>query len=541
MRLPVPRAAMLRLRRAWPMMIAGLWMLANFLRILLFLLLFGAGARAADGSADSAAIEALLQSGHSAAIAGRTVDRDLLSEIYAARDFRPLWGAQSGAALRAALADAPSHGLDPGAFALPAAGLAETDILLTDDFLRYARALARGQVTPGDFEHDWAMPQPAFDPVALLKRARAAGVAAALAALPPQDAAYERLRRAYARYQNYAKSAAWRPIALALPLHPGDNNPRVAALRARLAAEGLDVGSSPAGTVYDGALVAAVKKFQAARGLPPDGTVGYATLAALNISPGERMREIRLNLERRRAMPRESPATRVEINVPDSSVVLYQDGAPTLAMRAVVGSNEHPTPVLKTRMTAVTFNPFWNVPASIVANEILPALEKDPDYLTKNDYIYVETAGGQQLVQKPGSKNALGHIKFEMPNAFDIYLHDTPRQDFMDRSRRALSHGCIRVSDPRAMARLVLAFDPAWTPAAIDAAISSGKTRTVPLPHPIPVYFYYWTAWVDADGTTEFRNDIYGRDRRLNQALVARDLAEQLAPAASAASLPGRS
>jgi murein L,D-transpeptidase YcbB/YkuD len=197
-------------------------------------------------------------------------------------------------------------------------------------------------------------------------------------------------------------------------------------------------------------------------------------------------------------------------------------------MRAIVGAPEHPTPVLHARMTSVLFNPPWNVPWSIIQNEIRPLLKRDPGYLERNGYAYVERNGGRQLEQLPGPNNALGQIKFEMPNLDDIYLHDTPTRTLFARSRRALSHGCVRVEDPRGLASLVLAPSPAAAPDAIDQAVASGETLSVPLPHAIPVYLLYWTAFVDADGQVEFRDDIYGRDRRLAAALEARDAADRL-------------
>lgn len=494
-------------------------------------LLVWAGAAHAD--ADPAAIAALLQQGAAVTVAGRLVETAILQPIYAARGDRPIWNAERRAALLAALAEAPSHGLDPRAFAVPQADPAATELLLTDAFVRYARALGGGLVTMSDVDRDWAMTQPSVDPAAVLAHALTRGVAPTLAALAPQDARYVRLRQAYLRYRDYAQHAAWKPIALALPLTPGASGPDVVKLRHRLAAEGLaPPGDSPE---FDADLSAALGRFQAARGLPASGVVRLATLTALNIAPGARLRTIRLNLERWRAMPRDLRPTRIEVNVPGSQVVLFEDGQPVLTMRAVVGALEHPTPVLQTRMAAVTFNPPWIVPSSIIVNEIRPAILKDPDYLKRHDYTYVDVPGGKQLIQRPGPQNALGRIKFEMPNRFDIYLHDTSRQDLMDRSRRALSHGCIRLDNPRALARRLLASDSAWTLDAIDAAIATGKTQTVPLPKPIPVYVLYETAFADADGTVEFRTDIYDRDGRLDEALVARNLREQLLPPLPAA------
>ncbi len=515
------------------------------LRLLSLLLLVAATPMLARAQAPAASspptIASLLSGEGDLVISGRRLDRAQLSALYAKHDFHPLWNETRRAELIAALADAPSHGLDPGAFALPETDPSRTDILQTDDFLRYAQALARGRVSPAEFETDWAMPQPSFDPAAALARAQKDGVAATLASLAPADDDYARLRQAYARYKAYALAQAWRPMNLTLPLKPGDSGDDVALLRQRLLAEGFIAPGNPdLDAQYGDDLTAAVKRFQETHGLPADGNVGRATLTALNATPGERMRQIRLNLERRRSMPREAPPTRVEVDVPDASVVYYENGAAPLSMRAVVGLPDRPTPVLKTRMTAVTFNPFWNVPSSIIVAEIRPALKKDPHYLERNDYATIDVPGGKQLVQKPGPKNALGKIKFEMPNALDIYLHDTPAGGLFARVRRAWSHGCVRLGNPRELARRVLAAT--WAMADIDAAVATGKTQTVPLPHAIPVYMFYWTAFADPDGTVEFRDDLYGRDRRLNQALVKRDLSEQLAPQARhLAAEPGKS
>ena len=479
---------------------------------------------AAHADGEPAAIAALLQGGSTIELAGRSVETGTLTPFYAARDYQPVWTTERRNELTAALADAPSQGLDPGAFTVPQADAAATEILLSDAFMRYAVALAHGLVTMDDVYHSWGMPQPSLDPAAVLESALDQGVAATLAALPPQDEGYASLRQAYLRYRDYTQHAAWVPLNLKLPLKLGATGADVVKLRHRLAAEGfIPPGDSP---VFGSALAAAVSRFQVARGLPPDGAVGLATLTALNVTPGARLRMIRLNLERRRAMPREEPSTRIVVNVPDATVTLYQPEQPPLTMRAVVGDPKHPTPVLGATMNALLLNPPWIVPRSIAAKEILPHARSDPDYLADNDYVLE----GGQLVQRPGPKNALGKIKFELPNRFDVYLHDTPAKALFARPRRALSHGCIRVEDPRTLAERLMADNSKWTMDAIDAAVATGKTQRVMLPHPIPVSIVYWTAYVDGDGTVEFRNDIYGRDQRLDDALMARDIGEQLRP-----------
>lgn len=484
--------------------------------------LIWSGTARADG--EPAAIAALLQGGSTIDLAGRSVGTGMLNRFYAARNYQPVWSPERRNELAVALAEAPSQGLDPGAFAVPQADATATEILLSDAFMRYALALAHGLVTMDEVYGDWGVPQPVVDPPAVLARALDHGVAATLAALPPEDADYARLRQAYLRYRGFTQHAAWVPINLKLPLKSGATGADVVKLRQRLAAEDfIPPGDSP---VFDSTLSAAVSRFQVARGLPPDGVVGLATLTALNVTPGARLRTIRLNLERRRAMPHEELPARIVVNVPDATVVLYQPGQLPLKMRAVVGDPNHQTPVLGATMNALLLNPPWIVPQSITVKEILPHARKDPDYLADNDYVFE----GAQLVQRPGPKNALGKIKFEFPNRFDVYLHDTPAKALFSRSRRALSHGCIRVEDPRALAQRLMADDSKWTMDSIDAAVATGETQRVTLPHSIPVSIVYWTAYVDDDGTVEFRNDVYGRDQRLDYALMARDLGEQLRP-----------
>jgi murein L,D-transpeptidase YcbB/YkuD len=490
----------------------------RFVIVLLVGSLIGGGARAA---VDPAALQALLQRGGTIELAGRAVPAGMLNRVYAPRDYRPIWTAERQGEFVAALAAAPSQGLDPQAFAPPRADPAATELLLTDAFLRYATALARGRVTMRDIESDWAIPQPAIDAAALLDDALRHGIAATLAALPPHTAAYRRLGQADLRYRGFAQDSAWRPMTLKLPLKPGAVGSDVVRLRQRLAAEDLmAAGDSP---VFDPALAAAVERFQAARGLLVDGIVGRETLAALNVTPAARLRTIALNLERRRALPHDEPATRIVVNVAAATVTLHQEGQPPLTMRAVVGAPHRPTPVLQAMVFSLLLNPPWIVPTDIAAREILPLARSNPGYLTANDY----TFDHGRLVQRAGPKSALGRIKFELPNRFDVYLHDTPAKSAFTRTRRALSHGCVRLEHPRLLAARVMMGNPQWTLSAIDAAIASGKTQRVMLPHPIPVMMVYTTAWVDADGTIEFRDDIYGRDQRLNEVLMGLHLAEQ--------------
>ena len=182
---------------------------------------------------------------------------------------------------------------------------------------------------------------------------------------------------------------------------------------------------------------------------------------------------------------------------------------------------------MRAHMSAVLFNPAWTIPASIVKNEILPKAKRDPKYLERNHYVY----RGAALQQLPGASNALGRVKFEMPNVYDVYLHDTPSRPLFKRVSRSLSHGCVRLESPRELALYLLSGRSGWAEADIDRVIAAGQTERVPLPHSLPVYLLYWTAFADADGAVEFRDDVYARDLRLATALATRDADERGNPA----------
>ncbi len=525
-------------------LMTGEWFLRRIAAALTALVVWAGQACAAPAPValpDHGAIEAALDGDGALVLSGHPLDRPTLAAFYQKHGFEPIWNDERTAALRRALDEAASQGLDPAAFAMPGATLpAQHELLLTDLFLRYASALTRGRVSPGDFESDWRIASPAFDGAKALDAAIAGDPAAVLADLAPHDPAYQRLRDALAHYRDLARTP-WHPLKNTA-MRPGDSGDNVRALRDRLAAEGFlnaaaapDDASAADPVVYDDAVAAAVARFQTTRGLTVDGTAGRATLAALNVSPSMRLRQIRMNLERWRSLPRVNAGTRVEVNVASAMAVLYEDDQPAKTMRVIVGAVIHPTPVLRARMISVLYNPPWNVPSSIIEKEIRPALKRDPRYLQRGNYVYADVHGSKQLVQLPGPKNALGLLKFEMPNPDDIYMHDTPDKRLFELARRTISHGCVRVEDPRDLARLVL-DSPDWPREAIDRAIATGQTQSIPLRRTLPVYMLYWTAFVDPDGTVEFRDDVYGRDKRLEGALAAEDAAERLATTSDKAS-----
>ena len=455
---------------------------------------------------------------------GRQLDRASLLAIYQAHDFTPLWVGEPKreAALLRALGGAAEHGLDPAAFVVPQAPSAKRELLLTDAFLRYATALARGRVESHELESDWAFSAPTFDPSAALDRALAGDVGAVLAGLAPAEPGYRQLQDALARYRRIAAGGGWRPVPQTAKLKRDDRGPAVTALRRRLAAEGYLAADALTGG-FDAAVEAAVRRFQAQHGIAADGAVGPDTFRALNVPAAARVEQIRANLERWRELPRNWPKTRIEVNVPAATLTAIANGELRLVMRAIVGAEDHPTPVMRAHMSAVLFNPSWTIPASIVKNEILPKAKRDAKYLERNHYVY----RGAVLQQLPGAGNALGRVKFEMPNIFDVYLHDTPSRPLFKRVSRSLSHGCVRLENPRELALYLLSGRTGWAEEDIDRVIAAGQTERVPLPHSLPVYLLYWTAFVDAEGAVEFRDDVYARDRRLTTALATRDADER--------------
>jgi murein L,D-transpeptidase YcbB/YkuD len=463
-------------------------------------------------------------------IDGRTIDRAELVAFYQSRGFAPVWAdaPDREAKLLHALAGAVEQGLDPASFEIPRDGEPERELLLSDAFLRYARALAQGRASSAHLETDWAFAAPVFDAGATLEKASSGDPAVLLAGLLPREPGYRQLQDALVRYRRIAASGGWAPLDAGAKLARGAAGEATRSLRRRLAAEGYLPPEAVAGD-FDKTVESAVRRFQLHHGIAVDGEVGQATLDALNVSVTARIDQIRANLERWRELPRNWPKTRIEVNAPAATLTAIEAGEAKLVMRTIVGAEEHPTPVLEARMNAILFNPSWRIPASIAKNEILPRSRRDPRYLERNHFIRL----GATLQQLPGEGNALGRLKFEMPNIYDVYLHDTPSHPLFNRIGRHLSHGCVRLENPRLLARYVLADRPGWGDAEIDEAITAGETRRVPLAHSRPVYLLYWTAFAAADGTLDFRDDIYDRDRRLLAALAGRDAEERLVPIAA--------
>ncbi|MEX1153859.1 murein L,D-transpeptidase [Parvibaculum sp.] len=444
------------------------------------------------------------------------------------RDAGCNWSDEAARTLHAVLARAGEHGLPPSLFHVdeiarsvrPATTMdrAQRDPLLTASALRYAEVMRRGRVDLAPLHGDVAIHRWNVDPVSELATALAGGhLAHWLDSLPPSAPEYVQLKRALARYREMERQGGWPVLQLPLgkrSLKPDETSTFVPQLRARLRLAG-DLVLSGTDERYDPAMVDAVRSFQARHGLAVDGVVGRDTLAALNVPAEMRVRQIALNMERWRFMAHAMPLTRIEVNAAAAEAVVMKDGEIVFRMRTIVGKKTTPTPLIVSAIERIIVNPSWIVPSSIYRREIAPAIARDPDYLQKHEMSWQ----GDRLVQKPGPKNALGRLKFDLPSPFAVFLHDTNSPGLFASDNRFRSNGCIRVERPMELA--VLLLEPSgWSRERIEELVQAEDTVSVFVDPPVPVVVAYWTAFVEADGLVRFRDDIYGRDAALGAALA---------------------
>lgn len=448
------------------------------------------------------------------------IDVETTLAFYDTRGGGCAWDRESAASLTSVLETAGDHGLDPALFhadKLDSADVAERDVLMTDGAIRFALAMMRGfSASPPARVDRAAGSRKNGDVIDGLHEALENGnVSAWLDALAPRTDAYLQLRAAMSTYRTIAEAGGWEPMPAELATKKG-RAANVRALRRRLAMEG-DLASDDGSEKWDDELQGALERFQLRNGMHA-GKLDAKTVKRLNISASQRVAQIAVNLERLRLYNHDAARTRIEVNAPTATAVLYRDGAPHLSMNAVVGKPGHDTPTLTSTITTIILNPTWTVPQSIIRNEIKPALKRNKNYLVKHRMYWA----GDQLVQEPGPHNALGRVKFDFPNRYSVYLHDTPsRRAFMD-AERAQSHGCVRLEKPIDLAVELLRGDPKWNREKIEQTIRDGATRRIPLIDPMPVVITYQTAYVAEDGLVNFRPDIYGLDTQLTLALAQR-------------------
>ena len=269
-------------------------------------------------------------------------------------------------------------------------------------------------------------------------------------------------------------------------------------------------------TLFDNHMVTALQSFQARHGLNLDGVIGPATLKQINVSPSTRAEQIAVNLERMRWKNRNLGDRYILVNLAGFTMDVMVNGKSDFSQRVVVGkARKHRTPEFSDEMTHMIINPSWYVPTSIARDEILPKLEKDPNYMANRNMRMVNG----RIIQAPGRRNALGTVKFMFPNRFAIYLHDTPSKKLFQRDVRAYSHGCVRVERPHDFAEYLLTGQYEDPRGYFNSVLNRGRERRVNLDRPLPVHLTYRSAWIDENGVEQFRGDIYGRDSKIAAAL----------------------
>lgn len=394
---------------------------------------------------------------------------------------------------------------------------------LTAQFFRFADKKYGGTVGRDLRELEWFIPRRKKNFDQLIDSLAAGRMD--LSPVEPLHPQYALLKAQLKRYHDL-QARQWPELSLGdrRKLEPGDEADWIPDLRQRLMLLGDFLASGDSlllfSAEYDSLLVAAVMRFQERHGLHPDGVIGKGVIRQLNITPGDRLRTLLVNMERLRWVPEQDAPDLLLVNIPEFRLHVYEADTVAWTMTVVVGAQATRTVIFSDSLSTIVFSPTWTPPPSIVQGEILPALAKDPDYLRKKG---MERIGGSDrnpvIRQMPGASNALGRVKFLFPNSFSIYFHDTPSKSFFARESRAFSHGCIRLSEPQRFAEYLLKEDTAWTSDRIKEAMRSGEEQYVRLKRKRPVSIGYFTAWVDRQGQLHFRDDVYGHDARLAEEL----------------------
>ncbi len=437
---------------------------------------------------------------------------------------------------------ADDDGLDASAYATPwpnigvyipvePAKLAEADLMLSQAIVDYARDAYSGRLEPSSISSNFGYEPTRLAAADILGLVSAASdPVATLDAYNPPQKEYKLLRAELAKERNRDPAERKPEVAEGGLIKPGMSDPRVVDIRARL--EIASTVDDP--TVYDDEVVAAVKEFQKTSRLRPDGIVGNRTVAAFNRGPADHVTTIIANMERWRWMPRQLGQFYVRVNIPNFNVEIYKDDEVVHTTRIVVGKVTNQTPIFSDEMESVVVNPVWNVPASIARNEMLPKLRAGSGLGGYRVYANVRgkyravnpgsinwrtvNMSKIQIKQPPGSRNALGEVKFLFPNKYSVYLHDTPSKSLFARDSRAFSHGCMRVQDPWDFAEALFAYSPDIDGSKLRKMVGGGE-RWVNLKTKIPVHITYFTAWVDDSGALQIRDDVYGHDKRVAKAL----------------------
>ncbi len=389
------------------------------------------------------------------------------------------------------------------------------ELMLTAQYFFYAQKIWNGISDKALREIDWDLPRKKLSYEAVLDSLLEAP-SSTFMKNEPVYRQYGLLKENLKKYRTIQAGSKWKKIkADKKSYRNGDSSKVIADIREHLFLVG-DLAANNGSPVYDEGLAEGIKKFQQRYGLTEDGVIGKSFIEELNYPLEKRIEQLIVNMERCRWLPLALRKNYIVVNIPEYSFHAFENDTLAWSMKVVVGTELNKTAVFSGMMNTVVFSPYWNVPASILKKEVLPAIRKNSNYLDRNHMEW----NGNSVRQKPGPWNALGKVKFLFPNSHSIYLHDTPSKSLFSRDQRAFSHGCIRVEDPRRLAIYVLRHQPEWTEEKIDEAMNAEKEKYVKINEPIPVIITYLTAWVDPKGQLNFRKDIYKRDSRLAKMII---------------------
>ncbi len=519
-------------------------------KALLFISLYVSACACALAEYDA---NALLKQKLAAYLSAQMLDSDdetpaQIQQFYQRYQFQPLWISDNELLPRAytlfkALMFAEKKGLDPRDYELekirsawqkPLTNDVTLEFLLTHAFIHYSRDLYQGRFDPGKVDPDWHINPAKLNVADLLDKVRQQPFESIIAALEPRHPAYQQLRSALHRYKKIAEQGGWLTIPEGPVLRTGMQHAQVVMIRARLGiTRDLVSGSQSESDLYDDVLSEAVMRFQARHGIGIDGHVGNQTRAAMNIPVKQRLQQIMVNMERWRWLPRDFGQRYLIVNMTGFELYALENDKVVLAMPIIIGKKYRATPAFQSKLAYMEINPYWTIPKKIVLEDLIPAENRNPGYLSRKQIRVFDGWGKdtQELAmaeiplhklsknyfpymfrQDPGPKNSLGRIKFMFPNPYDIYLHDTPTRYLFERQTRTFSSGCIRVSDPIRLAAYLLNKPTQLKEEKVLSLIYQGEHRSLSLLKPVPIYIIYITAWADRAENIVFRRDIYQRD-----------------------------
>lgn len=398
--------------------------------------------------------------------------------------------------------------------------LEPTELEFTRQFFRYANKAYGGNDSISLEDVGWFIPKKKLD-VGLFLDSLVANKGKGIEKYEPSHPLFGKLTEYLKKYSQIEKAGGWPTIAFEKKAYKiGDSSANIALLKKRLQITG-DLAASDSGQVYTAATKEGIAKFQQRFGLKNDGILTQQLVNEMNVPVADRIHQLLINLERIRWVPKPGNERYIVVNIPAFKLYVYDSGRLQWDMVVVTGSAANSTVIFSGEISTIAFSPYWNIPYSIVKNEL--AGKNDAYYARNNMEIVGKYGNGLPMLrQKPGPQNSLGRVKFLFPNSYAIYLHDTPAKGVFERDNRAASHGCVRLQEPVKMAQYLLDYDPKWTLDSINKAMNLTKEKQVKLERKVPVFIGYFTAWVDQQGVLNFRKDVYGHDKQMAERLFAR-------------------